>query len=115
MSKLVHPPPDETVRARSLAKYRKRAARYDRTCGPTWPIRERAIAALNLQPGQAVIYHAWEPYQFENWSSSQTVVAGAFKPLHMLGGYGHLSFRPIHGQPSHTPRAQKVEIEKVLS
>ena len=55
MSKLVHPPPDETVRARSLAKYRKRAARYDRTCGPTWPIRERAIAALNLQPGQAVL------------------------------------------------------------
>jgi DMSO reductase family type II enzyme molybdopterin subunit len=66
-----------------------------------------------LQPGQAVIYHAWEPYQFENWASNQTVVAGAFKPLHMLGGYGHLDFRPIHGQPSHTPRAQKVEIEKV--
>ena len=55
MSKLVHSPPDDTVRARSLAKYRKRAARYDRTCGPTWPIRERAIAALNLQPGQAVL------------------------------------------------------------
>jgi SAM-dependent methyltransferase len=55
MSKLVHPQPDETVRARSLAKYRKRAARYDRTCGPTWPIREQAIAALNLQPGQAVL------------------------------------------------------------
>ena len=43
-----------------------------------------------------------------------TTVAGAFKPLHMLGGYGHLDFRPIHGQPSHTPRAQKVEIEKVV-
>jgi DMSO reductase family type II enzyme molybdopterin subunit len=66
-----------------------------------------------LQPGQAVIYHAWEPYQFEDWNSSQNIVAGAFKPLHMLGGYGHLSYRPILGQPSHTPRAQKVEIEKV--
>jgi hypothetical protein len=33
----------------------------------------------------------------------------------MLGGYGHLSFRPIHGQPSHTPRAQKVQIEKAPS
>ena len=66
MPKLVRPPPDEIVRARSLAKYRKRAARYDRTCGPTWPIRERAIAALNLQPGQAVLdvgcgngYYGW--------------------------------------------------------
>jgi demethylmenaquinone methyltransferase/2-methoxy-6-polyprenyl-1,4-benzoquinol methylase len=55
MSNLVLPPPDEVVRALSLAKYRKRAARYDSTCGPTWPIRERAVAALNLQPGQAVL------------------------------------------------------------
>jgi arsenite methyltransferase len=47
--------PDEQVRAQSLAKYRKRAARYDATCGPTWPIRERAIAALYLQPGQRVL------------------------------------------------------------
>ncbi len=66
-----------------------------------------------VQPGQAIIYHAWEPYQFPEWKSSQTIVAGAFKPLHLLGGYGHLSFRPILGQPSHTPRAQKVEIELV--
>ncbi len=65
-----------------------------------------------IQPGQAVIYHAWEPYQFAGWNSSQTVVAGAFKPLHLLGGYGHLSFRPILAQPSHTPRAQKVAIAK---
>lgn len=55
MSKLAHPPPDVAVRARSLEKYRKRAARYDSTCGPTWPIREQAIAALDLQPGQAVL------------------------------------------------------------
>jgi nitrate reductase alpha subunit len=68
-----------------------------------------------VRPGQAIIYHAWEPYQFADWASSQTVVAGAFKPLHMAGGYGQLGFRPILGQPSHTPRAQKVEIEKVVA
>ena len=66
-----------------------------------------------MRPGQAIIYHAWEPYQFADWASSQTVVAGAFKPLHLAGGYGQLGFRPILGQPSHTPRAQKVEIERV--
>ncbi len=43
------------MRARSLAKYRQRAAAYDRTCGPTWPIRERAVVALHLQPGQVVL------------------------------------------------------------
>ena len=33
----------------------------------------------------------------------------------VLGGYGHLGYRPILGQPSHTPRAHKVQIEKVSS
>lgn len=47
--------PDEAARRRSLAKYRKRAAGYDRTCGPTWTIREHTIAALALQPGQRVL------------------------------------------------------------
>lgn len=47
--------PDAAIRARSLAKYRKRAAGYDGTCGPTWPIRERTIAALALRPGERVL------------------------------------------------------------
>lgn len=47
--------PDAKIRARSLAEYRKRAAGYDETCGPTWPIRERTVAALRLQPGQRVL------------------------------------------------------------
>ena len=47
--------PDGSVRAKSIAKYRKRAANYDASCGPTWPIRERTIAALQLQPGQRVL------------------------------------------------------------
>ena len=37
--------PDAEVRARSVLKYRKRATGYDATCGPTWPIRERTVAA----------------------------------------------------------------------
>jgi ubiquinone/menaquinone biosynthesis C-methylase UbiE len=47
--------PDAAIRNRSLAKYRKRAAGYDRTCGPTWRIRERTIAALELEPGERVL------------------------------------------------------------
>jgi SAM-dependent methyltransferase len=50
-----HLPADARVRAASLLKYRKRAAAYDGRCGPTWPIRERAVAALRLQPGQRVL------------------------------------------------------------
>jgi len=47
--------PDEAIRSRSLARYRRRAARYDRTCGPTSGIRARTIAALGLKPGQRVM------------------------------------------------------------
>ena len=46
---------DEAVRAQSLVKYSRRAAAYDRTCGPTWPIRERAVAGLHLCSGQNVL------------------------------------------------------------
>jgi len=46
---------DSTVRARSIAKYRRRAGAYDASCGPTWPIRERAVAALGLREGQRVL------------------------------------------------------------
>ena len=46
---------EEVVRTRSLARYCRRAATYDSTCGPTWPIRERAVASLQLKPGQVVI------------------------------------------------------------
>jgi SAM-dependent methyltransferase len=46
---------DEIARQLSLAKYRKRAAGYDGTCGPTWTIRQRTVAALALQPGQCVL------------------------------------------------------------
>lgn len=47
--------PDVEVRARSVRKYRKRAEGYEATCGPTWPIRERTVAALRLQPGQRAL------------------------------------------------------------
>ena len=49
------PVADAATRHRSIAKYRKRAAAYDRSCGPTWTIRERTIAALDLQPGDRVL------------------------------------------------------------
>ncbi|MCU0896972.1 MAG: methyltransferase domain-containing protein [Burkholderiales bacterium] len=46
---------DLAIRQRSVEKYRTRAAGYDATCGPTWTIRERTVAALDLRPGDAVL------------------------------------------------------------
>jgi demethylmenaquinone methyltransferase/2-methoxy-6-polyprenyl-1,4-benzoquinol methylase len=38
-----------------MAKYARKAAAYDASCGPTWPIRERAVVSLQLKPGQVVL------------------------------------------------------------
>jgi demethylmenaquinone methyltransferase/2-methoxy-6-polyprenyl-1,4-benzoquinol methylase len=46
---------EERTRLRSIARYAKRAADYDRRCGPTWSIRLRTIAALDLRPGDRVL------------------------------------------------------------
>lgn len=46
---------DDLIRQRSRAKYARHAAGYDLTCGPTMPIRHRAAAALQLQPGERVL------------------------------------------------------------
>lgn len=46
---------EAAIRARSIARYRRHAATYDLTCGPTWTIRERAVASLDLRPGERVL------------------------------------------------------------
>ena len=47
--------PDADIRARSIKKYSSRAAAYDQTCGPTWPIRLATIDRLQLLPSQHVL------------------------------------------------------------
>lgn len=46
------PTPDNL---RSIQKYRRTAAAYDTTTGPTWPIRMRCIELLHLLPGETVL------------------------------------------------------------
>jgi anaerobic selenocysteine-containing dehydrogenase len=72
-----------------------------------------AKVAGAVQPGQAVIYHAWEPYQFKGWKGQQEPVPAPWKALHLAGGYGQVHYRGIYGAPGHHPRAQCVEIERV--
>jgi ubiquinone/menaquinone biosynthesis C-methylase UbiE len=47
--------PDEAIRAKSVAQYRRHARGYDATCERTWPIREKTIASLALAPGERVL------------------------------------------------------------
>jgi DMSO reductase family type II enzyme molybdopterin subunit len=72
-----------------------------------------AKVAASVQPGQAVMFHAWEPYQFKDWKGQQEPVPAPWKALHLAGGYGQIHYRDIYGAPGHSPRAQTIEIAKV--
>jgi DMSO reductase family type II enzyme molybdopterin subunit len=63
-----------------------------------------------VQPGQAIIYHAWEPYQFKGWKGQQEPVVAPWKALHLAGGYGQIHYRMIYGAPGHHPRGGTVEV-----
>jgi DMSO reductase family type II enzyme molybdopterin subunit len=64
-----------------------------------------------LRSGEAIVYHAWEPYQFPGWRGNMEVVSSPYKPLHLLGDYGHLRYRVFSAGPVHVPRGIPVEIE----
>ncbi len=71
-----------------------------------------ARIAPGVQPGEAILYHAWEPYQFKGWHSMMEVIASPLKPTHLVGDYGHLRWRVFQNGPLHAPRGIAVEIEK---
>jgi nitrate reductase alpha subunit len=64
-----------------------------------------------VAPGEAIVYHAWEPYQFPGWRGNMEVVSSPYKPLHLVGDYGHLRYRVFLAGPMHVPRGVPVEIE----
>jgi nitrate reductase alpha subunit len=63
-------------------------------------------------PGEIIVYHAWEPFQFKKWQSNQEVTEAPVKGLHLAGGYTQLHFRVYYGSMHHTPRGAAVEVEK---
>jgi DMSO reductase family type II enzyme molybdopterin subunit len=75
--------------------------------------RVRVRIAPSVAPGEAILYHAWEPFQFPDWQGNMEVVASPYKPVHLVGDYGHLRYRVFASGPVHVPRGVPVEIERV--
>ncbi len=71
--------------------------------------------AAATAPGEVIIYHAWEPYQFKNWKGQQEPVEAPWKALHLAGGYSQIHYRMFYGSPSHAPRGAPCEVKKVSS
>jgi len=68
--------------------------------------------AEGVQPGEIIIYHAWEPYQFKNEQGQDEPVESPWKAIHLAGDYGHLHYRMFYGSPSHVPRGSGVQVER---
>ncbi|RMD83057.1 MAG: hypothetical protein D6815_07620 [Candidatus Dadabacteria bacterium] len=66
-----------------------------------------------VQPGQAIIYHAWENFQFAGHRGQQEPIAATFKALHLVGDYGQLHYRALYAGPNFGPRGMAVEVEPV--
>jgi DMSO reductase family type II enzyme molybdopterin subunit len=72
----------------------------------------RINVAPATRPGQVIIYHAWEPYQYPGWRPYDSTIPGMVKWLHLAGGYGHLNYRPFAWAPQQVDRAVNVEVRK---
>ena len=66
--------------------------------------------APSAQPGEVIIYHAWEPYQFKDWKSTQDTIKSPIKAIHLAGGYCHLQYHWFYAAPCYTPRGNRVEV-----
>jgi len=75
--------------------------------------RVRVKVSPAIRPGQVVMYHAWEDYQFEGGIGHRNVLATPLNPLGLVGGYPYLD--PTFGarQPGMNDRDTRVEIRKV--
>lgn len=73
----------------------------------------RAKIFGSVRPGQVVVYHAWEPHQFEGHTSHQAAIPSPINPIQLAGGYYHLRPLIIALQPGQNDRGTRVEIEKI--
>jgi DMSO reductase family type II enzyme molybdopterin subunit len=68
-----------------------------------------------IRPGQLIIYHAWENYQFPDGKGFQNLIPSPINPIELAGGEGHLRPIQICLQPSQNDRDTRVEVAPVLA
>ncbi len=75
----------------------------------------QARVSPSVRPGQVIIYHAWEPYQFAGHTSQKAITPNPFNPIQLAGDYFHLQPRLAVGTPGASDRGTRVEVSKHTS
>jgi DMSO reductase family type II enzyme molybdopterin subunit len=68
-----------------------------------------------VRPGQVIMYHAWENFQFEGGMGYRNVTPSPINPLDLVGDYPSLKPSMAIRQPGGSDRDTRVEIRKVAS
>ncbi len=63
------------------------------------------------RPGALTVYNGYEGFMFPGGKGSNEVEPGMIKWLHLVAGYGHLTFTPIEWQPTPVDRCVYVDCE----
>jgi len=66
-----------------------------------------------VRPGQLVVNHAWEPFQFKGRTSHQALIGSPINPITLAGGYFHLQPTFLFGEPGTNDRGTRVEVERI--
>ncbi|MCP5065731.1 MAG: molybdopterin-dependent oxidoreductase [bacterium] len=75
----------------------------------------QAKVSRALKPGQVVVYHGWEPFQFKGNKSHQALIPSPLNPIQLAGGYFHLQPMVLMQSPGCTDRGTRVEVERAKS
>lgn len=72
----------------------------------------RAIVSSAVRPGQVIVYHAWENYQFPGWHHFKSVMASPLNPVELVGGYGHIRPDVVSLSAGPNDRGTRVEVRR---
>jgi DMSO reductase family type II enzyme molybdopterin subunit len=67
----------------------------------------------SVKPGQVMIYHAWENYQFKDGKLFQNLMPTPLNPISLAGGYYHLRPMFLCLHPPQNDRDTRVEVVKI--
>jgi len=61
-----------------------------------------AHVTSSMQPSMTYMYHGWDPMMFRGRQNFGAVVStgGLIKPTSLVGGYGHVTYRPLAFEPN---------------
>jgi DMSO reductase family type II enzyme molybdopterin subunit len=79
----------------------------------TGTFRIQTVVSPAVRPGQLIIYHAWENYQFSGWHHFKTVMASPMNPIELAGDYFQIRPITMANYPGFSDRDTRVDIKKV--